>query len=145
MIGKDKDLKRSLVIRIASMVVMMFAFTGLLFPIVVSSLGNDSLIYFILFSAVMFMLYNSIVFISIPVQTIIQKITLNDYLSRVFSIVGLISKGGMPQGALVYGMVLNKIEFHTTVIITTMIVTIISWMFLISINKLDDLNLKEVK
>ncbi|WP_432664412.1 MFS transporter [Wukongibacter baidiensis] len=141
---KDKDLKRPMIIGIISMVITMFAFTGLLFPGVVSYLGNDSLFYFILFSAVMFMLYNAIMFISIPVQTIIQKKTPNDYMSRVFSIVGLISKGGMPLGALLYGMVLNKIEIHITIIITAMMVMIVSIMFLKSMNKINDFKSKEV-
>lgn len=144
-IGKDKELKRPLIMCIISMVITMFAFTGLLFPAVVSYFGNDSLFYFTLFSAAMFMLYNAITFISIPVQTIIQKVTPNDYMSRVFSIVGLVSKGGMPLGALVYGIVLNKIEIHITVILTTIMVMIVSIMFLMSMNKINDFKTKEIK
>lgn len=33
-------------------------------------------------------------------------------MSRVFSLVGLISKGGMPLGALIYGLTLDLFEIH---------------------------------
>jgi len=145
MFGKEKDLKKPLMVGVGSMVLTLFGFAGLIMPGTVLFLGNDTVSYFILFSAVMFMLYASIMLISIPVQTIIQKVTPNDYMSRVFSIVGVISKGGMPLGALVYGVVLNKVEIHRTVIVATVMVMIISAIFLNAIKKIKDFEPKEVE
>ena len=86
----------------------------------------------------MFVLYTAIMFISIPVQTIIQKATPHDYMSRVFSIFSMITKGGMPLGALVYGFVLNKIDIHTTAVVAGAIVFIISFVFITSVKKIEE-------
>lgn len=137
-LGKNGNLKKPLVMGIGSVVIGMLIFAGLLFPQTVSTLGNDSLVYFLLFSAVMFMLYTSIMLISIPVQTIIQKATPNEYMSRVFSIVGLISKGGMPLGALVYGFALDTIGIHITAVTAAFMIMMISVKFLTSMNKTND-------
>lgn len=127
---KKVSLKKPLGIGISLMTISILIFSFLLFPQIVFFLGNDSLAYFILFSAVMFMLYMSIMFISIPVQTIIQNETPDNYLSRVFSIVSLISKAGMPLGSLIYGFILNIIEIHLTTIIAAVIIMIISLNFI---------------
>lgn len=133
--GEEKHLKKLLVMGIGSVVTAMLIFSGILFPGIVSFFGNESLAYFILFSAVLFMIYTAIMFISIPVQTIIQKMTPNGYMSRVFSIVGLISKGGMPLGALVYGLILSRIEIHITAAIAAVMIAMISLKFLMSMKK----------
>ncbi|KUO49627.1 MAG: hypothetical protein APF76_00145 [Desulfitibacter sp. BRH_c19] len=66
-------------------------------------------------------------FINVPVQTfIIQRATPNEYMSRMFSIVGMITKGGMPFGALVYGFVLNSVEMHWTILTATLLMMLIS-------------------
>lgn len=131
-LGKKGNLKKPFMFGVSAVFLFMLVFAVILFPGVVSFLGNSSPAYFILFASVMFMLYTSIMFIAVPVQTIIQKATPPDYMSRVFSIVGLISKGGMPLGALVYGLVLNKIAIHTASVISGVIIAIISVTFLIS-------------
>ncbi len=127
--SKKENLKKPLFIGISSMMASIVLFSSLLFPGVVSFLGKDSLSYLILFSAIMMTLYAAIMFINIPVQTIIQSETPKNYMSRVFSIVGLISKGGMPLGALIYGMVLEQIDIHITVAFTTIIILIVSFNF----------------
>ncbi|WP_330404382.1 MFS transporter [Vallitalea okinawensis] len=131
-LGKDIDLKKPMFMGIISMSVTMIVFGCIIIPSLVTSLGNSTLTYFILFSSVLFLLYTSIMFINIPVQTFIQKVTPNEYMSRVFSIVGLISKGGMPLGALIYGMVLDKVDIHITVIVVAIIIMIVSIRFIAS-------------
>ena len=132
---KDTDLRKPMFIGIVSMVVTMIIFACIIMPSIVIYLGNNSLRYFILFSSVLFFLYTSIMFINIPVQTFIQKVTPNKYMSRVFSIVGIISKGGMPLGALVYGIVLDKIDIYVTVLIVAIIIMIISMGFIVSFSR----------
>ena len=82
----------------------------------------------------------AIKFINVPVQTfIIQRATPNEYMSRMFSIVGMITKGGMPFGALVYGFVLNSVEMHWTILTATLLMMLISVVFLASLLKTHDL------
>ncbi len=135
---KEDNFKKALVLGITSVVASMCIFAGVLLPGVVSAVGNDSIGYFILFSAVLFIQYTSIMFITIPLQTVIQKATPNEYMSRVFSIVGLISKGGMPLGALVYGLILGMIEIHTATMIAAAIILMISVRFLTTFRKVKE-------
>jgi MFS transporter, DHA3 family, macrolide efflux protein len=136
-LGKEGKLRKPLLIGIGVISFAMLGFSGLLFPSVVSYLGNDSLGYIIAFAGMMFILYTAIMFVNIPVQTIIQKATPHDYMSRVFSIVSMIMKGGMPLGALIYGFVLDKVEIHTTAVISAVMVLILSLTFISSVKKID--------
>jgi MFS family permease len=136
LLDKEKNLIKPLITGVISVVLAMCMFSGLLFPGVVSTLGNGSLTYIVLFSGAMFALYTSILFIYIPLQTIIQTVTPNEYMSRVFSIVGLISKGGMPFGAIVYGLILNKVEIYIAVVVAAVMILLISIKFLTSIRKI---------
>lgn len=138
MFGKEDKLRKPLSIGISLVVVSMLIFSVIMFPKSLEILGNDSLSYIALLASVLFILYTSMMFISIPLQTIIQKETPNEYMSRIFSIVGMISKGGMPIGALVYGLVLNEVEIHLTVFIATIIVMILSIRFLTTIFKIQE-------
>lgn len=129
LLGKGRDLKKLLLWGIVVVVMTMLLFTGLTFPSIISGLGNDGLSYFALFAGVLFLLYTSIMFISIPVQTLIQKVTPEDHMSRVFSIVGMISKGGMPLGALIYGVILDFIGIHIAVLIASIFILAVSGIF----------------
>lgn len=42
----------------------------------------------------------------------VRRSTPDAYMSRVFTIVGMISKGGMPFGSLIYGIILSKIQLR---------------------------------
>lgn len=134
--GKEKEGLKSLFIGCCMQIVMMIAFSLLLLPYSISILGNDTVLYFALLAGVLCLLSVAIMFINVPVQTFIQKATPNEYMSRVFSIVGMISKGGMPFGALLYGIVLNKIETHWTILAADLLMLIISVRFLSSFLKL---------
>lgn len=137
-IGKDKNLKKLLVSGIGIVVVVMFVFSGLTYQGVITILGNDSISYFILFAGILFLLYTSIMFISVPVQTLIQNVTPEDHMSRVFSIVGMISKGGMPLGALIYGVVLDLIEIHTALFIASIFVLVVSTVFIKAFSRIKE-------
>lgn len=92
----------------------LIPFSFVMFPFVYSFLGNNSIAYFSLYALTLMLLSSSFAFLSIPVQTIIQKTTPHEYMSRVFSIMGLISKGGMPVGAFLLGMILADVSIHWT-------------------------------
>ncbi|AEG60306.1 major facilitator superfamily MFS_1 [Desulforamulus ruminis DSM 2154] len=128
--GKKDEVNKPLIIGCSMLMVTMLMFSGLTFPHSLSVIGKDTLLYFALLGGVLCLLSTAIMFIHVPVQTYIQKATPNEYMSRMFSIVGMISKGGMPFGALVYGIILNRIEVHWTVMSATLLIMLISIVFL---------------
>ena len=132
---KEGKLTTPLTIGCALMVGTMLLFSVLMFPNVLSVLGNDSILYFILLAAVLCLFSAANMFIAVPVQTYVQRETPNEYMSRVFSIIAMISRGGMPFGALLYGFVLDRVEIHFAVLIATLLIMVISGIFLTSISK----------
>jgi hypothetical protein len=142
--GKEKKMLRPLMIGSNLLMAMMLAFSLLLFPSIIFQLGEDTLLYFFLLSAVLFLLSIAIMFIHVPIQALIQRKTPNEYMSRIFSIVGVISKGGIPLGALVYGFVLNIIKMHWTILSATILIILISVVFLISLSKIHDIQSKSL-
>lgn len=109
--------------------VSIMFYAVMLQPITLSYLGNNTILYIVAFGLTLFLLYTSMMLVGIPLQTIIQKETPEDYMSRVFSIVGLMTKGGAPLGALVYGLIIDKIDTHTSVIIISIIVAVICFIY----------------
>ncbi len=130
--NKGKEVTKALLAGCSLLMGTMLAFTALLFPQTISALGNGTMIYFASFAVILSLLSVAIIFINVPTQTIIQKETPNEYLSRVFSIVGMISKGGMPFGALIYGLVLNRVEVHWTILFAALLTILISVRFIVS-------------
>lgn len=132
---KEKRMTKLLVIGSIILLCGMLLFTALIFPISVLTLGNDTIIYFILLATVLGIFSAGNMFISVPVQTFIQQSTPNEYMSRVFSLVSMISRGGIPLGALVYGMILEKAEMHWTVLITSVFIVLTFIIFLNSLSR----------
>ena len=133
--GKDKEVSKPLFMGCSILVGTMFIFSVLLFPISLSALGKGTILYFALLSSVLCVLSIACMLISVPVQTFIQKVTPNEYMSRIFSIVGMITKGGMPFGALIYGAILSRATIHLTMLVTTFLMIIITFWFLVSVLK----------
>lgn len=133
--GKEEKKSKPLVIGCSILLSAMLMFSVLLFPRSLVILGNDTIIYFILLASVLGFFSAGNMFISVPVQTYIQQETPNEYMSRVFSLVSMISRGGIPLGALMYGVILERAEMHWTVLITTILMIFILIMFLASLSK----------
>ena len=133
--GKEESRSKPLVIGCSILLGGMLMFSILLFPISISTLGNNTVIYFVLLATVLGLFSAGNMFISVPIQTYIQQATPNEYMSRVFSLVSMISRGGIPFGALVYGMILERAEMHWTVLITTVLMVFIMIKFLASLPK----------
>lgn len=131
--GKGNREIKALTIGLLLLMVSMFGFSALLFPSSLSRLGTDSILYFLLLGGTLSLLSLAIMFINVPVQTIIQKQSPDKYMSRVFSVVALISKGGLPFGALVYGMILDNYETHWVILGSTMLMLLVSTIFLASL------------
>lgn len=133
--GKEERMSKPLIVGSSILLCAMLMFTILIFPTSLSKLGNGTITYFILLSAVLGLFSVGNMFISVPVQTYIQKATPNEYMSRVFSLVSMISRGGIPIGALIYGIILEKAEMHWTVLITTLLMIVTLAKFLISLSR----------
>ena len=137
--GKEKRVIKSLMIGCILLIGMMLAFSVLLFPSSLSQLGTDTLLYFFLLAGVFCLLSVAIMFIHVPVQALIQRKTPHEYMSRIFSIVGIIMKGGIPLGALMYGFILSSIKMHWTISAVTLSMLVITVGFLSSLAKTHDI------
>ncbi|WP_411680763.1 MFS transporter [Clostridium thailandense] len=133
--GKEKKVSKPLMIGCGLLMFTMLAFSSLLFPHILYSLGTGTLLYFVFLSGILFLLSVAIMLINVPVQTFIQKHTPDEYMSRMFSIVGMITKGGMPFGGLVYGLVLNYAPVHYVMSSVSILLLLISVTFLSSLLK----------
>lgn len=137
--GKGKEVTKPLVTGCSLMMTTTLAFSTLLFPQSLTLLGKGTALYFALLAGILGFLSIAVMFINVPVQTFIQKSTPDEYMSRVFSIVGMISKGGMPIGALIYGFVLSRLQIHWTGLLTALLMIVISSAFMVSLLKTDKL------
>ncbi|AOT69510.1 MFS transporter [Geosporobacter ferrireducens] len=112
--GKDGELRKPLVWGTGFVSAAMMLFTALILPGSISLLGKDTFLFFVSLAGALCLLSISSAFIIIPIQAHIQKETPIQYMSRVFSMMGLLSRGGIPLGALIYGFTLERIALHNT-------------------------------
>lgn len=125
--GQERSaLKLGLVLLAGSAVL----FTILVIPDILAVLGTDTLRYLGLLSGVAGMLSAAVIFLNVPLQTVIQQQTPEPLLSRVFSVVGLITKGGLPFGALLYGAALDRLALHAATLCFTALTVLVSVLFL---------------
>lgn len=107
--GRERQSLRMGSILLTGSILLLSVFST---PIVIISFKASSVSYFLLLTGICFILSASVMFLNVPLQTIIQKETPDSLLSRVFSIVGLITKGGLPLGALLYGAMLDRFPIY---------------------------------
>jgi MFS family permease len=137
--GKDSNILKPLRAGGSLLIFSMLVFSFLMFPYTITLLGNASFLYFILLAVVLCLFSAANMFLHVPIQSFIQKRTPNEYMSRVFSIVGMITRGGMPFGALIYGMILIRVEIHWTVLTAALLMMLISALFYASLLKTNEL------
>lgn len=109
------------------------AFSGfalLAFPAVIGLFRDRSFLYLIALSVCLMCLSASLMLATIPVQTFIQKSTPSAYMSRVFSIVGMIGKAGAPLGSLIFGFILAGQSLHLTVAATAGVIAVVAVVFM---------------
>lgn len=128
--GKEKQVTMSFTIGSSLLLLTMLVFSILLFPKILDVLGNNTKIYFVLLAGTLGLFSLANIFISVPIQTYIQRETPDEYMSRVFSLVSMISRGGMPVGALVYGIALDWVEMYWVVLTATLLMIMICIVFI---------------
>ncbi|MDF2804157.1 MAG: transporter [Anaerocolumna sp.] len=137
--GKDAKLRNSLVWGTGFVSATMIFYVVLIFPRRISFLGWDTLIYFVLLAGVLFLLSISSTFIIVPIQAHIQNETPIQYMSRVFSMIGLLSRGGIPLGALIYGLALERMALHSTMVFATVLTILASIIILVAMLKVQEI------
>ncbi len=137
--GKESGIVKPLKVGCSLLIVSMLMFSLLMFPYTLSVLGNDTILYFLLLAVVFCLFSAANMFINVPIQSFIQRETPMEYMSRVFSIIGMITRGGMPLGALVYGILLSRVDTHWPVFVSTLLMTLISITFIKSFIKAHEL------
>jgi len=131
--GKEGKEKKALVIGLFLLMGSMAGFSVLLFPRSLEFLGSSSPLYFGLLGGSLSTLSLAVMFINVPVQTIIQKRSPDKYMARIFSVVAMISKGGLPFGALIYGVILDNVAVYLTITGVALLMIIVSGTFLVSL------------
>ncbi|AKL96546.1 arabinose efflux permease [Clostridium aceticum] len=128
--GKEEEVTKPFTIGSGLLLGTMLLFSILLFPKSLAMLGNDTMLYLVVLAGVLGLFSLANIVISVPVQTYIQRETPDEYMSRVFSLVSMISRGGMPLGALAYGIVLEWIEIHWAVLMAALLMMVICKTFI---------------
>ncbi len=126
MVAKDHTLGRLLRRGVLMISGSIFLYAVMLQPFTLAALGNDTLPYFLAFGLCLFLLYTTMMLVSIPLQTLIQRETPANYMSRVFSIISLITKGGAPLGALCYGLIVDQVSIHISAMVLAVGIGLIS-------------------
>lgn len=122
--------RRALVWGLCLLMGSSLGFALLTLPKLITALGGGSLLYLLLLAIDTAVLSAAVMFINVPLQTFIQGQTPPEYMSRVFSMVGLITKGGLPFGALLYGAALSKFDVFWTSLAAFALMTLASILFL---------------
>lgn len=128
-LGKKYSINELLKFGVFSMTISLLLFSFIVNRNVIGWFHSGTL-YFIIMSLILFLIYASILSINITIQTKMQEQISKDYMSRVFSIVGLITKGGMPFGVLLFGWILSLLEMQVTVFVIAVAILILSAYFL---------------
>jgi MFS family permease len=137
--GKAGREKTAMALGLLLMALAALGFSALTFPAALTLLGTDTALYFWTLAGVLGLLSIAMMFIAVPAQTSIQKRTPGHYMSRVFSIVSMITRGGLPLGALAYGLLLDRIEIFLAVFASSilMILAAIVFWFLMTRRELE--------
>jgi MFS family permease len=126
--GKEKNALRT---GILLLTVALIGYSILLFPSIraAAGAGAGSAGYFAVLSVALTGLSVAIMLIHVPTQTVIQRETPEQYMSRIFSVVGMMIKGGIPIGAFLYGLLLDRVEIFAVVLGSTLLVVLTSARF----------------
>lgn len=136
--AKDEKLRSPMVWGTGFVSASMIFYVILIFPRIISLLGNDTLLYYALLAGILFFSSISSSFIIVPIQAYIQKETPIEYMSRVFSMIGLMSRGGIPLGALIYGLALEQMAMYSTMVLATLLTILASMVIVVSMLKVQD-------
>lgn len=104
---------------------------GLVFPSIVKAYGGASWRLFISISILFVLMEFFNAFVNTSISTNLQKLVPDEMRSRFFSILGMFSQGAMPLGALIFGILLDKVKYYNILIVVNALLVIVVTTFLI--------------
>lgn len=115
--------------------VLFFIMFSLVFPKTINSLGGHSLLLFAFLALICLGSGLSNALYNTPLNTNLQKMVPNSMRSRFFALLGVISNCAIPIGSIIYGLLLDKIQYYYLVFIIAILNAIATLIFvLIAIN-----------
>jgi MFS transporter, DHA3 family, macrolide efflux protein len=103
---------------------------GLVFPRPVELFGGASIYLFLILSFCTFLIGFANAFVNTPISTNLQKMVPDSMRSRFFSLLGMFSQGAVPIGCLIYGVLLDKIQYYYLLTVVSVIAAFITFYFL---------------
>lgn len=98
-----------------------FVVALIMFPRVVDFFGGAGWLLFSIFAGTMLFRGMFNIFVNITIQTNLQRLTTPDFRSRVFATVGMVARGAMPVGAMLYGILIDRIPIHDIFFVSAII------------------------
>lgn len=111
--------------------IVMASGCALVFPKVVSVYGGATWALFLSIgiSCMIMGFFNA--FVNTPISTNLQNMVPEKMRSRFFSLLGMFSQGAIPLGSLLYGILLDKMEYYNLLIIINVLSILVTAVFLI--------------
>ena len=113
------------------MVFINVFFTATLFPNSIAYLGGASTMLMLVIGAEFMIMGAFNALLNTPIQTNMQKLIPNKLRSRVNSVSMVISQGGVPVGAVIYGILLDVTKVHYIYTVISILFTILTIGFLL--------------
>jgi MFS family permease len=127
---KRLGLKRLMTIGLVIETTIRVVVCGLVLPKVVGIYGGATWMLFISISIGFIAMEFFNAFVNTSISTTLQKLVPDEMRSRFFSIMGMFSQGAMPLGALVFGILLDKMSYSYILIIVNVILVLVVSIFL---------------
>ena len=131
--GKNRDALKPFKLGCIAITGAILIFSVLMLPQLINFIGNSTNTYFMLLTSAMCLISLSVMFVHIPIQSFIQQETPNQFMSRTFAIVGMVTRSGAPLGALIYGILLSSILPHWIMLTVSSVLVMISALFYCSL------------
>lgn len=127
-LGLKKLMKYGFVIETTLRVVVC----ALVFPNIVRLYGGATWPLFISISIFCMAMEFFNAFVNTSISTNLQNLVPAEMRSRFFSILGMFSQGAMPLGALLFGILLDRMKYYTILIIVNVILILVVTIFLVN-------------
>jgi len=128
---KKLGLKKLMKIGLIIETFVTVAVCGLVFPNIVGIYGGATLPLFMSISICCLLMGFFNAFVNTPISTNLQNLVPDEMRSRFFSILGMLSQGAIPLGALLFGILLDAMKYYNLLTIINIISILVSAIFLI--------------
>lgn len=125
--GLKKLMRLGLTIEtIATLIISILLFPG---PVVILGGASTKLFIAIAFCTLAMGFFNA--FVNTPISTNLQNLVPKEMRSRFFAVLGMLSQGAIPIGALVFGILLDFVKYYNLMASVSILAAIAAAIFLI--------------